>query len=190
VRMHMLPAKIGGHSSTSNLVPALGAINTRAMVQIEHPAQAALGHVVEHGTIPADPEDMIWYQVSINYRGQYPGFPRRVGVRWGGYKVSGNQWQEKSSTSTWAENFPAPNFAAGFDIKKAKAAMVRMVTRVSDSTAQKIVKLLAAAPGSYHSVDDLVGALSSGAAGLTGEPAQRLRKDLAKLVAARVKINF
>ncbi|MFF8012284.1 DUF4157 domain-containing protein [Streptomyces sp. NPDC007929] len=190
VRMHMLPAKIGGHSSTSNLVPALGAINTRAMVQIEHPAQAALGHVVEHGTIPADPEDMIWYQVSINYRGQYPGFPRRVGVRWGGYKVSGNQWQEKSSTSTWAENFPAPNFAAGFDIKKAKAAMVRMVTRVSDSTAQKIVKLLAAAPGSYNSVDDLVGALSSGAAGLTGEPAQRLRKDLAKLVAARVKINF
>ncbi|MFF7311219.1 DUF4157 domain-containing protein [Streptomyces sp. NPDC008137] len=190
VRMHMLPAKIGGHSSTSNLVPALGAINTRAMVQIEHPAQAALGHVVEHGTIPADPEDMIWYQVSINYRGQYPGFPRRVGVRWGGYKVSGNQWQEKGSTSTWAENFPAPNITAGFDIKKAKAATVRMVTRVSDSTAQKIVKLLAAAPGSYHSVDDLVGALSSGAAGLTGEPAQRLRKDLAKLIAARVKINF
>ncbi|MFI8893528.1 eCIS core domain-containing protein [Streptomyces paradoxus] len=190
VRMHMLPTKIGGHASTSNLVPAPGAINTRAMVKIEHPAQAAIGHDVEHGTIPAVPEKMIWYQVSINYRGRYPGFPRRVGVRWGGYKVSGNQWQEKSASSTWAENFPAPNITAGFDIKKAKAATVRMVTRVSDSTAQNIVKLLSASPASYTSVDDLVAALSAGAAGLTGEPAQRLRKDLAKLIAARAKIRF
>ncbi|MFG3719428.1 DUF4157 domain-containing protein [Streptomyces massasporeus] len=190
VRMHMLPTKIGGHASTSNLVPAPGAINTRAMVRIEHPAQAAIGHDVEHGTIPAVPEKMIWYQVSISYRGQYPGFPRRVGVRWGGYKVSGNQWQARSASSTWAENFPAPNITAGFDIKKAKAATVRMVTRVSDSTAQTIVKLLGASPTSYNSVDDLVAALSSGAAGLTGEPAQRLRKDLAKLIAARAKIRF
>jgi hypothetical protein len=190
VRMHMLPTKIGGHASTSNLVPALGAINTRAMVQIEHPAQAAVGHVVEHGKIPDPPEKMIWYQVSINYRGRYPGFPRRVGVRYGGYEVVGNQWREKSMTKKWAENFPAPNIATGFDIKKAKAATIRMVTRVSDSTAQAIAALLKATPGKYHSVDDLIADLQTGAGSLTGEAAQRLRKDFAKLRAARNKITF
>jgi hypothetical protein len=190
VRMHMLPAKIGGHASTSNLVPALGAINTRAMVRIEHPAQAEIGHDVEHGTIPPVPEKMIWYQVSIDYRGQYPGFPRRVGVRWGGYRVSGNQWREKGPTKTWAEPFPAPNITAGFDIKKAKPAAIRMVTRVSESTAQEVAARLKANPRKYSSVDDLISDLQAGAGGLTGEAAQRLRKDIAKLRAARVKINF
>ncbi|MBD0840630.1 DUF4157 domain-containing protein [Streptomyces sp. TRM68416] len=190
VRMHMLPAKLGGHASTSNLVPALGAINTRAMVRIEHPAQAALGHAVEHGTIPPTPETMIWYQVSINYRGQYPGFPSRVGVRWGGYRPSGNQWREQGATRTWAENFPAPNITAGFEIKKAKAAMIRMVTRVSDDRATEIARLLKAAPSKYTSVDDLIADLAAGGAGLAGPASQQLRKDLAKLRAAHNKIRF
>ncbi|WP_151769752.1 eCIS core domain-containing protein [Streptomyces abyssomicinicus] len=190
VRMHMLPTKIGGHASTSNLVPALGAINTRAMVAIEHPAQAAIGHVVEHGKIPTPPEKMIWYQVSIDYRGRYPGFPRRVGVRYGGYRVAGNRWQEKSATGKWAESFPKPNIAEGLDIKKAKAAAIRMVTRVSDSTAQDIVALLKATPGKYNSVDDLAKDLQASAGNLTGGPSQRLNKDLAKLRAARTKITF
>ncbi|MFI2257707.1 eCIS core domain-containing protein [Streptomyces tubercidicus] len=190
VRMHMLPTLIGGQASTSNLVPALGSINTRAAVDIEHPAQAALGHDVLWGTVPPVPEKMIWYQVAINYRGQYPGFPRRVSVKWGGYKPDGGQWKEQSpSMSPWAKTFPPPNIPIGFDIRKANAASIRMVTRVSEATASAIARLLAT-PGQYNSVDDLAAALLSGQGGSTGAASNRLHKDVAKLIAARNKIRF
>lgn len=190
VRMHMLPARLGGHASTSNLVPALGKINTQAGVAIEHPAQRAIGHTVAGKPGWADPEKMVWYKVAIQYRGQFPGFPRRVSVQWGLYKPTGGQWKEQGAYDTWKDNFPEPAIPRGFQIRDANATRIRMVIRVSERTAKDVADMLATAGSRYNSVEDIIAGLLTNGQGLRGEAASRLRKDIAKLRAARNKISF
>ncbi|MFJ9854116.1 DUF4157 domain-containing protein [Streptomyces sp. NPDC101150] len=191
VRMHMLPARIGGHASTSNLVPALGSINTDAALKIEHPAQRALGHKVGtknlRAAMPATPaEEMIWYQVRIAYRNNYPGFPQRVTIRWGGYRPVGARWEEKGSVTPWSEEFPPPNIAAGVNIKEADAITIRRETKVSQSTAEAIVRLMDTHAADYDDLATLISGLRTAHAG----PSSTLQKDIPKLRAARGKLRF
>ncbi|MFF4525861.1 eCIS core domain-containing protein [Streptomyces bluensis] len=105
VRMHVLTALLGGHASTSNLVPARKADNEGARDGVEHPAARAIGKLPPNGPL----EDMIWYDVNVILRNQYPGFPRQIYMRWGTYHYPKGYWERKPGQSgQWKGQFDRP----------------------------------------------------------------------------------
>ncbi|MFI9047827.1 DUF4157 domain-containing protein [Streptomyces sp. NPDC053427] len=131
VRMHMLTGVLGGESSTSNLVPARGTTNIDARETVEHPAARSLdkrpGGRGWSGT--GEPNEMIWYDVDITYRQDYPGFPNSVVMTWGGYDHPNGQWQRTSAggkrSGSWSNgNFDKPPW----DSSEAPHAIVNINT--------------------------------------------------------------
>ncbi|MER5982835.1 hypothetical protein ABT170_06930, partial [Streptomyces sp. NPDC001787] len=93
VKMHLLPAFLGGDAKDSNLVPARGFINNPMFLwAVENPAKSSLNKAA---TSPAL-ERMIWYNVNVNYYATHAGFPKTIEVEWGGYDHSGGTWSERS----------------------------------------------------------------------------------------------
>ncbi|MFD4370523.1 hypothetical protein ACFWPY_02865, partial [Streptomyces sp. NPDC058527] len=93
VKMHLLPAFLGGDAVDSNLVPARGFVNNPMFYSgIENPARKSLHKAV------SDPayERMVWYRVGVNYFSGHPGFPEEIEVEWGGYDHSNGTWTERA----------------------------------------------------------------------------------------------
>ena len=89
VRMHLLPAALGGMPSNSNLIPARGpSVNIPMAKNLERPAYDAI----------PDPEPMIWYKCEVVFHPIQKdsngtiirGFPKHVTSSYGGYdKIDG-----------------------------------------------------------------------------------------------------
>ncbi|MGX1567375.1 helix-hairpin-helix domain-containing protein, partial [Streptomyces sp. NPDC055509] len=142
VRMHMLPARLGGHASTSNLVPARKINNNDAANVVEHPAARALGHVVKGVGPTGKPEKMIWYDVDIAYWPNHKGFPKNVDVTWGGYQVTNNQWvRDKNAKGSWPGKFDPPGKPSTVNVNTAAATTIRAATGISPHFAEAIVKI-------------------------------------------------
>jgi hypothetical protein len=97
--MHLLHGKLHGPAKGSNLVPALGLLNTSFYWAVENPAEKAL----LPGTNGKPAEDMIWYKVDVSFHSNNKshhdyGFPKSIGVKWGGYDLRRRKWVEKSSS--------------------------------------------------------------------------------------------
>ncbi len=142
VRMHMLPARLGGHASTSNLVPARKINNNEAANVVEHPAARALGHVVKGAGPTGKKERMIWYDVDIEYWSAHKGFPKNVDVTWGGYRVENNQWvRQRKPKGSWPGKFDPPGKPSTVNVNTAAAAAIRAATGISPHFAEAIVKI-------------------------------------------------
>ncbi|MFI8814966.1 MULTISPECIES: hypothetical protein [unclassified Streptomyces] len=92
VKMHLLPAFLGGDAVDSNLVPARGFVNNPKFYRgIENPARQSLDNAA------SDPayERMVWYRVGVTYFSAHPGFPEKIEVEWGGYDHSNGAWSER-----------------------------------------------------------------------------------------------
>ncbi|MEV5602688.1 hypothetical protein AB0L33_14715 [Streptomyces sp. NPDC052299] len=93
VKMHLLPAFLGGDATDSNLVPARGFVNNPLFLwAIENPAMKSLNK----GATSPSLERMVWYDVNVDYYPNHPGFPRSLAVRWGGYEYTGGTWTERA----------------------------------------------------------------------------------------------
>ncbi|MFJ5047948.1 hypothetical protein [Streptomyces sp. NPDC088719] len=93
VKMHLLPAFLGGDATDSNLVPARGFVNNPMFLHAaENPARRSLNKATTDATY----ERMVWYRVNFTYYAAHPGFPDSIGVEWGGYDHSGGTWSERS----------------------------------------------------------------------------------------------
>ncbi|WP_328897858.1 phage tail protein [Streptomyces sp. NBC_00236] len=93
VKMHLLPAFLGGDAVDSNLVPARGFVNNPMFYSgIENPARKSLHKAVSDAAY----ERMVWYRVGVTYFSAHPGFPEEIEVEWGGYDHSNDTWSERA----------------------------------------------------------------------------------------------
>ncbi|MFC9909215.1 DUF4157 domain-containing protein [Streptomyces sp. NPDC127197] len=161
VRMHMLPARLGGHASTSNLVPARKINNNEAANEVEHPAARALGHVVKGIGPTGKPEKMIWYDVDISYWPTHAGFPKNVNVTWGGYRVEDHQWvRDRNAKGSWPGKFDPPGKPSTININTAAAPVIRAATGISPHFAEAIVKIRETGVV-FHKLSELTRALQA-----------------------------
>lgn len=114
VKMHLLPGGsskgLGGHNGSNNLVPARGH-RTNDLYHREIEGKA-------YDDIPKE-HKMIWYDVDADFgHPDYPGFPSKISVSYGGYrKVSSdrsgkspNDWTRKDASLSFdAGTIPAPD---------------------------------------------------------------------------------
>lgn len=105
VKMHLLPFKLGGLASGSNLVPAPGDINTRFHYGVEDAANTARSAAGK----------AIWYTVRVKFRSNpHEFFPENVMTRWNYHYKSGNTWKERPPTMApkhhFTEDIPLPKF--------------------------------------------------------------------------------
>ncbi|MDG9706943.1 eCIS core domain-containing protein [Streptomyces sp. DH10] len=148
VRMHLLPAPLGGDATTSNLVPARGAQNKEAAIAVEHPAARALGKEVRKSRWKGKLNNMIWYDVNISYYSDdtFPGFPSSIKVMWGGYSYTGSHWKRDPATVTWPRNFMPPpeqqdHAPHSANVNSADAHAIRRATGISMYFAERIVRM-------------------------------------------------
>jgi hypothetical protein len=158
VKMHLLPAPLGGDAVDSNLVPARGPqTNIRFANAVEHQARAALDAPVP------DREQMIWYTVSVGFhRSPFAGFPDDISVQWGGYDLTGTRWAKRSRASgrlSSREDPPSPGEDAVLRINREGRVRIAAVTGVDDYFARLIIELKPTSD--YTDIGDLVGRLSS-----------------------------
>ncbi|MFB7927927.1 DUF4157 domain-containing protein [Streptomyces sp. NPDC056039] len=152
VRMHMLTAVLGGHASTSNLAPARRADNIDAREKAEHPAARAIG---KKSGWPGQLERMVWYDVNITMRNNYPGYPSSVDMYWGTYEYPNGHWQRKSQPGgSWTTGSFAPppwqatgNAPLSVNLNQATYKEVIAVSRLNALTAKRVVKLRDGQPG-------------------------------------------
>ncbi|MFF8395680.1 DUF4157 domain-containing protein [Streptomyces sp. NPDC016172] len=152
VRMHMLTAVLGGHASTSNLAPARRADNIDAREKAEHPAARAIG---KKSGWPGQPERMIWYDVDITMRSNYPGYPSAVDMHWGTYEYPNGHWQRRSRPGgSWTTgNFDPPPWQAtgntplSVNLNQANYKEIIAVSKLNTATAKRVVNLRDAQPG-------------------------------------------
>ncbi|GAA2354847.1 hypothetical protein [Streptomyces carpaticus] len=90
LKMHLLPARLGGKATDSNLVPARQRTNNpEFLAAVEEPAYS----YVMNGN-PKNP--MIWYSVAVDFNhAGFDGFPSSISVEWGTYDSSGDQWVKR-----------------------------------------------------------------------------------------------
>ncbi|SEB91419.1 DUF4157 domain-containing protein [Streptomyces sp. PAN_FS17] len=171
VRMHMLTAVLGGHSSTSNLAPATREDNIGAREKAEHPAARAIGKK-PGGIGPL--EKMVWYDVNITMRNDYPGFPSAVDMYWGSYEYPKGHWQRKSQPGgSWTTGtFDAPPWRATgntpltVNLNKATDKQIVGVTKLSTAHAKKIISLRDKQPTkTFSGMGDLEAKLKAQASG-------------------------
>ncbi|MDQ1021484.1 eCIS core domain-containing protein [Streptomyces afghaniensis] len=148
VRMHLLPAPLGGDATTSNLVPARGAQNKEAAIAVEHPAARALGKEVRKSKWRGKLNNMIWYDVNISYYSDdaFPGFPSSIKVMWGGYSYTGSHWKRDPATVTWPRNFMPPPEQQDYaphsaNVNSSDAHAIRRATGISMYFAERIVRM-------------------------------------------------
>ncbi|GLF93127.1 eCIS core domain-containing protein [Streptomyces yaizuensis] len=127
LRMHLLPDRIGGLATGSNLVPAPLAINNQFLRDVEDDADKAR----------KDPskEEIIWYQMKVEF--QPPGtllwheyLPKRIVSKWGGYFVN--------SIRKWEEKPESPSRTADSGIISLPSLIPKGVTNLTRDSAEKI----------------------------------------------------
>ncbi|MGW1006974.1 eCIS core domain-containing protein [Streptomyces sp. NPDC002520] len=176
VRMHMLTAVLGGHSSTSNLAPARRADNIDAREKAEHPAARAIGKK-PGGT--GQLQKMIWYDADITMWGTHPGFPSSVNMYWGSYEYPNGHWQRKNHPDgSWTTgNFAQPPWPASgnsplrINLNQADHNQIIAATRkrLNAATAKRIVNLRDQQPGKrFNGMTDLEAKLKAHASGPAG----------------------
>ncbi|MFE4537260.1 DUF4157 domain-containing protein [Streptomyces scopuliridis] len=167
VRMHLLPAPLGGDATTSNLVPARGDQNKEAASSVEHPAARALGETVRNAKWRGKLNKMIWYDVHVSYYSddKFPGFPSFMRINWGGYNYDGGHWKRDPATVTWPRNFlpppekeDAPPYAA--NVNRDDAHAIRRATGISMYFAERIAAL--ATRTNFKSMSQLTRAINQG----------------------------
>ncbi|WP_103352418.1 HPC2 multi-domain protein [Amycolatopsis sp. CA-128772] len=154
VKMHLLPAFLGGDARDSNLIPARGFTNNPLFLKAtENPARKSLTKK------KGDPgfERMIWYSVEIDYyRMAIVGFPSAIRVTWGGYDSTGGNWVERSATNTFSDrqDRPLPPALDILRINKVGAKLIARLLGVSNAEAKAIKKFVASTPfiGIAHAV--------------------------------------
>ncbi|MDG4861291.1 hypothetical protein P8605_24465 [Streptomyces sp. T-3] len=155
VRMHLLPAPLGGKVTTSNLVPARGvATNFAFRDQVEHPAADALSNGAE---------DIIWYRWKVSYHTEdetkdFDGFPSHISVQWGGYERKNKQWVPKSARSdrSYRQNPMPPGVGdAEANVNADDAAKISRIVGVSPTFARNLVGLRTD-DGDFESLEDLL----------------------------------
>ncbi|MGR4848945.1 eCIS core domain-containing protein [Streptomyces sp. LARHCF252] len=152
VRMHMLTAVLGGHASTSNLAPALRADNIDAREKAEHPAARAIG---KKSGWAGQLERMVWYDVNITMRSNYPGYPSAVDMHWGTYEYPNGHWQRRSRPGgSWTTGIfdPPPWQATGntplsVNLNQATYKEIIAISKLNTATAKRVVNLRDAQPG-------------------------------------------
>ncbi|TMU99249.1 hypothetical protein FGK60_16850 [Streptomyces sp. DASNCL29] len=178
VRMHMLPSRLGGHASTSNLVPARKKSNKDAERAVEIPAALAIGKTGDNGETlggakpPANLTKMIWYKLErISYHSSYPGFPEYASISWGDYKIANGRWLENGrARSSWPGTFPPPkptdlSTGARLNVNDATAGEIIGVTGISPHFANAIVAIAERRKrrrGRIRNLGDLTTALQNG----------------------------
>ncbi|MEU8785448.1 DUF4157 domain-containing protein [Streptomyces sp. NPDC048637] len=92
LRMHLLPDRLGGLATGSNLVPAPLVVNNHFKDEVELDADKARKN--------PQLEDMIWYRTVVTFHtGPDWYIPRTITSMWGGYEVNAsNKWEEKKPT--------------------------------------------------------------------------------------------
>jgi hypothetical protein len=115
VRMHLLTERLSGPAKGSNLVPAPGSeVNTKFHYRLEGPAHRAVAVVKT--------EDMIWYKVDVAFHSDDRtnpnyGYPKSIGMKWGGYEAKGKRWVRKPTAMSYArDNIELPGRYALFNI--------------------------------------------------------------------------
>ncbi|MBZ4014190.1 eCIS core domain-containing protein [Streptomyces purpurogeneiscleroticus] len=93
LRMHLLPDRLGGLATGSNLVPAPLVVNNHFKDVVELKADKARRN--------PQIEEMIWYRIVVNFHtGPNYYIPSNITSMWGGYEVNAsNKWQEKKPTA-------------------------------------------------------------------------------------------
>ncbi|UQI46376.1 DUF4157 domain-containing protein [Streptomyces sp. HU2014] len=102
LRMHLLPERIGGKATGSNLVPAPLAVNNHFKDKVELAADEARSK--------PSIEDMIWYRVAVSFWPTPGHYPQSILAMWGGYRVNAGKWEEKkpSKSRTYGEAVHQP----------------------------------------------------------------------------------
>ncbi|MFI8990370.1 DUF4157 domain-containing protein [Streptomyces antimycoticus] len=149
VRMHLLPAQLGGEATTSNLVPARGTQNKDAANEIEHPAIRSLGNPIRKSPWRGKINKMIWYDVNVSYYDddKFPGFPSSMTITWGGYDHPRGHWQRDPATGIWSRGFqPPPNkddipSSPVANVNHDDAHAIRLATGISAYFAKRISRM-------------------------------------------------
>ncbi len=152
VRMHLLPDRLGGKATDSNLVPARGpTTNTKFRDEIEKGAYEA---VKTKRSAP-----LIWYTTIVKFHNKEPaGFPSSIESRWGEYtKNKGKKWERKTSGAKsykQSTDFPSPNEGARLLINREGRVRIQAVIggKVDDTLARLIIDLRG---GGYDNWTDL-----------------------------------
>jgi hypothetical protein len=135
VKMHLLPAPLGGLAVDSNLVPARGPdTNLRFARSVEWPAAKAL----------KETEQMIWYDVKVRLRSspdeQLDGSPSSIAVEWGGYKETNGKWTRKKPSGADSQTTDPPPLVDEevIQINRVGAGQIRAVAKVSQGFATRV----------------------------------------------------
>ncbi|MFC9424402.1 DUF4157 domain-containing protein [Streptomyces sp. NPDC056987] len=160
VRMHMLTAQLGGHTSTSNLAPARREDNIAAREGAEHPAARAIGKREKIKGETNELQDMIWYDVDITMRDSHPGFPSSVKMHWGSYEYPNGHWQRKShpgkswTSGSFAEPPWGPTGNTPLTVNLNTAThneIIAVTTGLTTAIAKRIVRLRESQPSQKFS---------------------------------------
>lgn len=145
VRMHLLPAGLGGKATDSNLVPARGTqTNLVFYREVERPAQLALS-----GS-GADKEAMIWYEAEVSFHPKSEthgsGFPRSIAMSWGGYGDEKGVWKEKprAKARSYSQGQTVPSldeFSGRLKINLEGRTRLGSVFGISELYSRRIVEL-------------------------------------------------
>ncbi|WP_329206302.1 DUF4157 domain-containing protein [Streptomyces sp. NBC_00683] len=162
VRMHLLPAPLGGEATTSNLVPARGTQNKDAATAVEHPAAKSLGNVVRKSKWKGKDNKMIWYDVNVSYYSEdtFPGFPNSMSVTWGGYDHPNGHWQRDPAAGVWSRGFQPPpkkeDMASPVaNVNHDGAEVIRRATGISSYFAKRIASMTVANRGRSKTFADM-----------------------------------
>ncbi|MEU1434224.1 hypothetical protein ABZ438_09010 [Streptomyces sp. NPDC005786] len=161
LKMHLLPGRLGGMATDSNLVPARQSVNNPDfLTKVEEPAHSFLTSSTEHPENPA-----IWYQVEVDFGhgARYEGFPSRIEVSWGTYDSDGRQWiRRRTPSGTYSDPQNPPPSTAVQTISLNTAGEARIAARMGGEEylyfARQVVLLRKDSQGiqePYDSVTDL-----------------------------------
>ncbi|MFI6879968.1 DUF4157 domain-containing protein [Streptomyces sp. NPDC050400] len=142
VRMHLLTEKLQGTARGTNLVPAPGPeVNTKFHYRVEGPAHAAVAGA-------ARDEDMIWYRVNVSFHSDTEtdpnyGYPKVIGMQWGGYDVKDKKWVRKPTRVSYErDNIEIPGRGGSkFNINGRSPARISKYFGVGPTFAKAVVLL-------------------------------------------------
>ncbi|MFJ2171801.1 DUF4157 domain-containing protein [Streptomyces sp. NPDC087851] len=138
VRMHLLTERLSGPARGSNLVPAPGSeVNTKFHFRLEGPA---------HRAVAIDKsEDMIWYDVAVSFHSDDRtdlnyGYPKSIGMKWGGYTPKNKRWTKKPTHMSYVrDDIEKPGRYSLFNINGRSPARIARTFHVTPVFAKAVV---------------------------------------------------
>ncbi len=129
VRMHMLPDRLGGKATSSNLVPARGPeTNIEFANQVELEAwKYKEGKLSQFKPKKPSQGNLIWYKVNLRFghtQKEFVNFPSRIAAEFGTYEWTSNKWQPKAAPAgiknngKWSQNPKPPDISGGPETKE------------------------------------------------------------------------